>query len=595
MPFLAFNKIASCFFAAGLLFFGVFQEAGGGEPPANRAEILYKKAQGGYYHLKSSGENRVFRRQWMACIKKFITVYERYPASPQAYKALFTAARLFHQLYGVAKSPGDRDKAGDFYYKVVSEFKDGWLTDDALFYQGQIFFDSGDYSAALSLFEKILLEYPHGDQISKAKKLKEAAVPFVRAREKARPSSVSPPVLIKKVDFSSGRPHSTRIVVHTSGSARVSRNRLIGPERVYFNFLNARLDEGIEKNVQIGGDILDGLRLSQFDETTSRLVLDIGTDKDVKIHTSHEDAKIVIDLFTSGKKSTLAVKPKPASPHKEVSLAAASISRTGVQRPIPHKKSIIAVKTKRAATLKAAVPAAASRSKTAVGERIPLIVVDPGHGGKDFGAKSPNSLFEKDVTLDISKRLRNILEVRYGYSVVLTRGDDRFISLEERGAIANEKDADLFVSIHVNASRRRSAHGIETFYLGAANSAQAQETAARENGELVNSVKDNQVQQILASLISAAKKNDSAMLAGRIQDRLRKSITMKYAVKDRGAKEGPFFVLHDTNMPSVIVEVGFITNSSEERRLRKSRYLDRLASSIAAGIHEFKKDRGPTI
>ena len=118
----------------------------------------------------------------------------------------------------------------------------------------------------------------------------------------------------------------------------------------------------------------------------------------------------------------------------------------------------------------------------------------------------------------------------------------------------------------------------------------------RENGELVHSVKDDQVQQILASLISTTKINDSAILAGHVQEHLHSSIKKRYShVKDLGVKEGPFFVLHDTNMPSILVEVGFITNSREEKRLRKSAYLDRLAASIARGIHEFKKDRGPTI
>ena len=118
----------------------------------------------------------------------------------------------------------------------------------------------------------------------------------------------------------------------------------------------------------------------------------------------------------------------------------------------------------------------------------------------------------------------------------------------------------------------------------------------RENGEVVYSVEERPVQQILANMISTTKINDSGSLAGHVQERLHSSVKKKYSsVKDLGVKEGPFFVLHDTNMPSILVEVGFITNSREEKRLRKSAYLDRLAASIARGIHEFKRDRGPTI
>ncbi|HAX47077.1 MAG TPA: hypothetical protein DCX78_09680, partial [Nitrospina sp.] len=157
-------------------------------------------------------------------------------------------------------------------------------------------------------------------------------------------------------------------------------------------------------------------------------------------------------------------------------------------------------------------------------------------------------------------------------------------------------DADVFVSVHANAAQRHGAHGIETYYLGTGHTEEAKETAARENGELVKSVKDGQVQEILASLISTTKMNDSSRLASSIQDKLYQSMRKKYSgIKDLGVKEGPFFVLHDTNMASVLVEVGFVTNKKEEKRLKQSLYLDRLALSIAKGIAEFIEERDPMI
>jgi N-acetylmuramoyl-L-alanine amidase len=596
MPFLTAKKIISCFLIASFWILGGFQEVvEARESRGGSAEASYQKAQRSYYLLKSSKKNRAFRHQWVASIEKFIAVYEKFPSSPQAYNALYTAARLYQQLYDVARNGKDRDRASHFYYKVISEFKLGRLTDDALLHLGKIHRDKKNYPAALSAFEEILQKYPQGDQVAQARKLKNSLalhVPKQRVQKvKAAPREVASPAIISKVDFQS-QSNGTRIVVHADVPTKISQKRLSDPERVYFNFFNAKLNSSIKRDIQVGGDVLTRFRVSQFDENTSRLVLDIPANKGIKIATSQAGAKVIIDLIAPGKKEIVAKKSKPAPLSKSLPKVVAKPKSS----PAPKSVPVVAVKPKAVATLKAVPVAVAPRPKTVARRNAPLIIVDPGHGGKDDGAKSPNGLLEKELNLEISKRLKKILETRYGYQVILTRHDDTFIPLEERGQIANERNADLFVSIHVNAAKRRSAHGIETYYLGVANSEQAQETAARENGELVHSVKDNQVQQILASMISTTKINASAVLAGHVQERLHSSVKKKYSgVKDLGVKEGPFFVLHDTNMPSILVEVGFITNSREERRLRKSDYLNRLANAIAQGVHEFKRDRGPTI
>jgi N-acetylmuramoyl-L-alanine amidase len=226
----------------------------------------------------------------------------------------------------------------------------------------------------------------------------------------------------------------------------------------------------------------------------------------------------------------------------------------------------------------------------------PLIVVDAGHGGKDDGARSASGIKEKNVNIKIAKHVKTILVNRFKYRVVMTRKDDTFIPLKDRSKISNKRNADLFVSIHANAAKRKSAHGIETYFLGTSHNERALETAARENGELVKSVKDNQVQQILASLITTTKINDSSRLAGRVQENLYKSSKKKYrGLKNLGVKEGPFYVLHGADMPSILVEVGFLTHRKEARMLSQPKYLYQLASSIAEGIHKYLQDKGPSI
>ncbi len=227
---------------------------------------------------------------------------------------------------------------------------------------------------------------------------------------------------------------------------------------------------------------------------------------------------------------------------------------------------------------------------------VPLIVVDAGHGGKDHGARSASGIKEKDVNIKIAKYVKTILVHRFKYRVVMTRKDDTFIPLKDRSKISNKRNADLFVSIHANAAKRKSAHGIETYFLGTSHNERALETAARENGELVKSVKDNQVQQILASLITTRNINDSSRLAGLVQANLYKSSKKKYrGLKNLGVKEGPFYVLHGADMPSILVEVGFLTHRKEARMLSQPEYLYRLASSIAEGIHKYLQDKGPSI
>ncbi len=226
----------------------------------------------------------------------------------------------------------------------------------------------------------------------------------------------------------------------------------------------------------------------------------------------------------------------------------------------------------------------------------PLIVVDAGHGGKDHGAKSVTGIKEKDVNIKIAKHVKSILVNRYKYRVVMTRKDDTFISLKDRSKISNKRNADLFVSIHANAAKRKSAHGIETYFLGTSHNKQALETAARENRGLVNSVKDDRVQQILASLITTTKINDSSRLASRVQDNLyRSSKKVNPNLKNLGVKEGPFYVLHGADMPSILVEVGFLTNRKEAKMLSQSQYVYRLASSIAEGIHKYLQDKASSI
>ncbi len=211
------------------------------------------------------------------------------------------------------------------------------------------------------------------------------------------------------------------------------------------------------------------------------------------------------------------------------------------------------------------------------------MVIDPGHGGHDTGTIGPSGLLEKTVVLDVALRLKKLLERNAGSSVVLTRNDDTFVPLEERTARANEKAADLFISIHANASRDREARGIETYYLNFTSNAESLEVAARENATSQESV--HQLQDLIQKIAMSEKVEESQEFARLVQrqvhDRLVKAGS---AQRDRGLKKAPFVVLIGANMPSILAEISFLSNPRDERLLRRSDYRQKIAEALYAGI-----------
>ena len=235
---------------------------------------------------------------------------------------------------------------------------------------------------------------------------------------------------------------------------------------------------------------------------------------------------------------------------------------------------------------------AGSRTLTrALGLKIARIVIDPGHGGHDTGTIGPTGLNEKDVVLDVGLRLKKLLESKTGAEVIMTRSDDTFIPLEERTAIANEKGADLFISIHANASWNKQARGIETYYLNFTSNPEALEVAARENSTTQESV--HQLQDLIKKIALTEKIQESQDFAAQVQrevyTRLRK---LTGEQKDRGTKKAPFVVLIGANMPSVLVEISFLTNPRDEHLLKKSDHREEIAKALHRGISSYVSGLG---
>jgi len=222
----------------------------------------------------------------------------------------------------------------------------------------------------------------------------------------------------------------------------------------------------------------------------------------------------------------------------------------------------------------------------ALGLKIGKIVIDPGHGGHDTGTIGPNGLEEKDLVLDVGRRLGKLLEVRLGAEVVYTRKNDTFIPLETRTAIANQQRADLFVSIHANSSDDPAARGVETYYLNFTSSPEALEVAARENAVSEKSIYE--LQDLVKKIALKEKIEESREFAGDVQQSLHSGLAAKSpGIRNRGVKKAPFIVLIGANMPSILAEISFVSNPGDERRLETSEYRQRIAESLYRGIAKY--------
>jgi N-acetylmuramoyl-L-alanine amidase len=222
----------------------------------------------------------------------------------------------------------------------------------------------------------------------------------------------------------------------------------------------------------------------------------------------------------------------------------------------------------------------------ALGLKIGKIVIDPGHGGHDTGTIGPNGLEEKDLVLDVGRRLGKMLETRLGAEVVYTRKDDTFIPLETRTAIANQQRADLFISIHANSSQDPDARGVETYYLNFTSSPDALEVAARENAVSEKSIYE--LQDLVKKIALKEKIEESREFAGDVQESLHSGLSAKNpAIRNRGVKKAPFIVLIGANMPSILAEISFVSNPGDERRLETGEYRQKIAESLYRGISNY--------
>ncbi|MBW1712130.1 MAG: N-acetylmuramoyl-L-alanine amidase [Deltaproteobacteria bacterium] len=526
-----------------------------------------------------------------SCLRLQSDLFTRHAATSEGARYLYRMGKLNTLLYRATRRGSHFESAVDCYRRLINHYPQSNLADDAQFNIGQVFLqEKGDKVAAYVEFLKVEVNHPQGDMVSQAKarlaslgreiKDKPKAEAEAKAQDKksAEPDRKTRPDHLPQV---TGVRHwsaasYTRVVVDLTGPVEFKAHLLrpdpdlAKPARLYVDLEGARLGSQGEKRVEIADGHLRQARLGQFDGTTVRVVLDIQTIDGYKVFALHSPDRLVIDV-TGPQVGAREEGPSQAPDKEKIPSTPPSVHKTPSLPRGPASEE------------------AGPTLATQLGLGVRTVVIDPGHGGRDPGCKTCRAdLVEKSITLKVARKLAQKIKKRLGLKVILTRTKDVYLPLEERTAIANTSQADLFISIHVNAARDRSLAGVETYFLNLATDERAIQVAARENATSAKSISD--LQAILNDLMMNTKINESNRLAFQTQRQLISSLRKSYSkVRSLGVKQAPFYVLLGAQMPAVLVEIGFGTNRTDCRRLATNKYLDRVAEGISQGVAEYIK------
>jgi N-acetylmuramoyl-L-alanine amidase len=511
----------------------------------SKAQQLYERAKAQEIRLQDKPELKRYRDSWLAAINLYRQAYEAAPEGPLAPAALYGWAENYEGLHRWSRNEQDRAESHRIFQQLIKVFPESVHAEKARV-------RDADFN-------------PHRED-----GIADAITEVIQSADAGQPQHTTQKTLSQQPAFVDGlrfwsNPRYTRVVIDASSDTIFSHRELredpsIGkPQRIYIDVHNSRLGQNLQKVIPINDNLLSDARAGQYTPDTVRVVVDIKSSKYYKIFSLNNPYRIVLDVWgMDGDLSGDTPSGQPAV----------------LQRPSTGK-----------------LPDSAIVKQLALGVR--RIVIDPGHGGKDFGAPGAvKGVHEKHLALDISRKLAEKLRAELAFEVILTRDSDVYLSLEERTAIANTQNADLFISVHTNASLNKNAHGIETFILNLATDDDAILVAARENATSAKNISD--LDSILKDLMQNAKVNESTRLASYVQQGMLHQLTKKYPkIQNKGVKKAPFYVLLGAEMPSILVEAGFISNLEECRRLIDPDYQDRLCQGIVEGIKRYIQEINP--
>ena len=376
----------------------------------------------------------------------------------------------------------------------------------------------------------------------------------------------------------------THVAIDLSGPAKYKFAHLIGPERVYFDLENVTVAPAVlAKSLEEQDGFLTNIRVGGLAGGFTRVALDLDEAVEYSVNLVPDPYRLEITFHRAA-----------GQPRKSEAASTTQIVPSITVDP----PKVVGSDNSPGVRLAQVNPAAAQQAFNdahearpdsngertlirALGLKIGKIVIDPGHGGDDHGTMGPNGVFEKDVVLDVALRLGKLLQA-LGAEVIYTRATDRYLPLESRTAIANREAADLFVSIHANSSPDRNAHGVETYYLNFTTSRESLEVAAREN--TVSRRPVSELRDLVQKIAQQNRIAESHEFADDVQAAMAHNISGE---RDRGVREAPFIVLTGANMPAILTEISFMSNTDDESNLRNPQYRQKIAQALYDGISTY--------
>ncbi|MDA8133720.1 MAG: N-acetylmuramoyl-L-alanine amidase [Desulfobacteraceae bacterium] len=611
----AFKPSIRALFLFLILMSGLFLFPVNGWP--DNAKDLYLQADDCYKKLRNSETLKKKETEWLNCISKYEAIQRQYPESSWAPAGMYKAAQLNLNLARISGKITHQERAANLLASLRNKYPQSAYSGNAQTLLKSITSstpipaeepppppsdDSPKFNPKVSkkeatkngaLVQKAVEEKEnpeskkpiHGEKITPEPEStsEEKPEPEITAPPEESGTASSPPESASPSGDSVitdlrvwSNPEYTRIVVNV-GHERNYSHRLLNKDpdinkpfqRLYVDVEQTRLGKGIAEHTPINDNLLIQARAGQYLPHTVRVVVDIKSFENYKVFSLKDPFRIVIDVWGKGSNggppistpSEVAESDKPEPEKKATGLTTDNLQSSNITRQF------------------------------ALGVR--KIIIDPGHGGSDPGAPGyyPNQ-WEKDLVLKMAKRLANILKDRLKCTVLLTRTEDKKLTLEERTAIANTKRADLFISLHCNAAKNKNLKGIETYFLNLATDSQAIAVAARENATSEKNISD--LDYILSDLMKNAKIEESTRLANIVHQNFVKGMKAKYSdIADLGVKQAPFYVLLGARMPSILIETSFISHKIEGKRLMEDSYQKAVCESIADGIEKYIDTTNP--
>jgi len=560
--------------------------------------------------LRKSNKKKKYRSYWVDCIRTFEAVEKKYPKSPTAPEACFDRAGLYFELYQFNKYSRDLDSSIQTYGKCQSAYPKYEKAPEGLYRALELSLDyKKNNAAAMKTYAKLAGTYPESAWTSRARTRLGVSVRNNKPEPEIRkmpdpaitPGKTMPAGVVKTIRHWSEGAY-TRIVIDQNGPVRFKAQELKEPDRLVFDLFHAQVDPSLNKEpLPINDGILKQVRASQYAPDTVRVVLDLASIKSYAAFPLHDPDRLVIDVTGEGGRSNDAAVSSSESGTQEKTENApeqAEVPKTAqkgdTKAEIPNKE--IPLPKSSGVNKNGDEKLSLSRQ---LGLKIKTIAIDAGHGGHDPGAIGKSGLKEKNITLDVAKRLAVLVKERLGCNIVMTRDKDVFIPLEQRPFIAKSRGADLFVSIHVNANRKRVTRGIETYVQSLrASDREAMATAARENAMSTKKLSElkSELDRIFADLTRDDKIEESLYLADSVQGSLVNSLKpVNRHAGDLKAKikRAFFYVLINTEMPSILAEIGFISNPEEEKLLKNDSYRQAIAEALFQGVKKYVDARSP--